>query len=298
MRREFRERPRTRMMRRFSRRKRRGPSANGDRRDACPTFTGLAIIVGCLVLVTLTGCRSPGRASGDRADQQHERAAIEARALRVFTNAVLLKPRENIPATDLALALAPLLIQEVAGPNTSSDCGPATIYYELGVVQIGGITRPQMTYLWSCGKESRLERGVRLTLDSHGLPVIWEVLDNRSRLSVVFVSQSLEERAKRAFGRPVAGRRFAVEQPLGVAPDVVVARVIDDAPAAMGPIVHLTVGREISTVICRCMTTQARHLVATGYYKLETLSAVKDVRLEIPGRNRRLVEKLRLPSDF
>ena len=53
------------------------------------------------------------------------------------------------------------------------------------------------------------------------------------------------------------------------APDVVVARVIDDGPVAAGPIVYLSAGtRAVSTLICRCMPAQARKLLATSTYDL------------------------------
>ena len=218
--------------------------------------------------------------------------------MQIFTNAVLLKPRETVPSTDPAFTLAPLLIREVADSNTSSNCGPATVFYHPGVVQIGGIARPQMSYLWSCGNENMSFRGVRLTLDSHGLPVIWEVLDDQPGARVVFVSQSLEERGRTAFGPPATGRRFAVEQPLSIAPDVVVARVNDDGPVAMGPIVHQTASHEVNAIICRCMPTQARQLVATVYYELKPALVLTNVDLEIWGVNPRLADELRLPPNF
>lgn len=254
---------------------------------------------GCVLLVLVAGCRSRPVPDSKQPDTGRQRAANEDRAALIFTNAVLLKPCETVPATNLALTLAPLLLQEIAGSGPGSNHSLATVYYQLGAVQFAGTTRPQMTYLWSRGDEKRLERGVRLTLDSRGSPVIWEVLDDRPDPRVVFVSRSLEERARTAFGPPVPGRRFAVEQPINVAPDVVVARVNEDGPVAMGPIVHLTAPRgEISTVICRCMPTQARQLAATVYYELKPLSAATNVVLEILGTNRCLAGKLRLPPDF
>lgn len=254
------------------------------------------VSVGCLVTVLLAGCCSHPVKDAKKPEAGQQLAAIEARAALVFSNAVLLKPPEAITVKDLAFVLAPLLVQEVAGSDKGSRRGPATIYHQLGAVQVAGMTRPQMTYLWSCGK--KLTRGVRLTLDLQGLPVIWEVLDDYPGPRVVFVSRSLEERAKMTFELPAPGRRFAVEQPLNVVPDVVVARVLEDGPVAMGPIVHETINGEINAVICRCMPTQARQLVATTYYELKPLSDAKNVNFEIVGTNRALTEMLRLPAHF
>jgi hypothetical protein len=258
----------------------------------------LVVLAGCVGLVGIAGCRSETAALVDRFDHQRERAALENRAALIFTNAVLVKPRETIPATDLAFALAPLLLREVLDTAVSSNFGPARIFFQPGMVQLGGIARPQMTYLWTGEGGNQLACGVRLTLDTRGLPVIWEVLDDRPGARVVFVSRSLEERAKAAFGAPVPDRRFAVEQSRQIAPEVVVARVVEDGPVAMGPIVHQTVSQEISAVICRCMAPQARQLVATMYYELQPLSDEKKNRFQFLERNLELEGQLRLPNDF
>jgi hypothetical protein len=254
---------------------------------------------GCAALVLVAGCCSKPVADAKQPEAELQRATIEARAALVFTNAILLKPRETLPATDLVFTLAPLLIREVAGIEPKSNGSPTTIYYQLDAVEMAGITRPQMTYLWSCGHGEELVRGFRLTLDARGLPAIWEVLDDRPGVRVMFVSRSLEEKARAAFGPPPGGRQFAVEQEIALSPDVVVARVNDDGPAAMGPIVHLTAPRcEISTVICRCMTTQASQLVGTDYYELKPLSVLTNLNLRILETRRRLVDELRLPPVF
>lgn len=259
-------------------------------------LAGISIFV---TLIVASGCQGALPVSSTQLNVQLDRAAIEARAALIFTNAVLVKPREDIPVTNPALSLAPLLIQEATGSAEGTNHSPATIYYQMGAVQVGRMAHLQMTYLWFCGKGKETGLGIRLTLDSQGLPVIWEVLDDRPGPRVVFVSESLEEKAKRAFGLPAPGRRFFVEQPLKVAPEVVVARVVEDGLMAMGPTVHVTAKPcEVSTVICRCMPTQAHQLVGMTYYELKPPSdAVKNAfqRLE-PGRT--VDEELRLPPGF
>ena len=68
------------------------------------------------------------------------------------------------------------------------------------------------------------------------------------------------------------GRRFWIERSLASAPETVVARVIDDGPTPMGPILYLTVdSQEIVTLICRCMDAQADEVVGGGIYGIATL---------------------------
>lgn len=137
-----------------------------------------------------------------------------------------------------------------------------------------------MTYVWfspdADKTPSRTLQGVRLTLNARGEPVIWEVLRDNSGAHLVFAAQSLETAARKAFGPPLPGRRFAVENDIAESPRVVVARVIDDGPVPMGPVVHLRAGTEnVATLICRCMTVQTRQVVTNELYELRPLSALR-----------------------
>jgi len=115
-------------------------------------------------------------------------------------------------------------------------------------------------------------QGVRMTLGSAGRPVVWEVLADSSGVEVIFVSRSLESAALAEFGKPLAGRRYSVEPGVKESPNVVVARVIEDGPIAMGPMVYLSAGsRSVSTLICRCMAAQAKQLVESRNYELASV---------------------------
>jgi hypothetical protein len=85
------------------------------------------------------------------------------------------------------------------------------------------------------------------------------------------------------FGKPLAGRRYSVERGVKESPNVVVARVIEDGPIAMGPMVYLSAGsRSVSTLICRCMAAQAKQLVESRNYELTSVL----VGSEDPGLTR------------
>ncbi len=158
-------------------------------------------------------------------------------------------------------------------------------------------------------------QGIRITLNSAGQPAIWEVLADTSGVDLIFVSQNLEAAAVAEFGKPLPGRRYAIERRVDQAPKVIVARVIDDGPVAMGPILYLSAGtRAVSTIICRCMPAQAKRLVGTSTYDLwpfqptpgrPLLTQVRALARErtafwpgdAPSENR-LEHCLRLPSAF
>ena len=100
------------------------------------------------------------------------------------------------------------------------------------------------------------------------------MLAEDSAAEPIFASQNLESAAVAQFGKPLPGRRYALERSLTEAPRVIVARVLEDAPVAMGPIVYLRAGTcSVSTVICRCMAAQVKRLAATSPYQLQFCQA-------------------------
>ena len=145
--------------------------------------------------------------------------------------------------------------------------------------------------------------------------MIWEVLADSAGAELVFVSQSLEAAALAEFGRTLPGRRYAIERGVEEAPKVIIARVLDDGPVAMGPFVYLSAGtRAVSTLICRCMPAQTKKLLATSAYDLLPFQAMAaqpylaqakalagEQTAFWPGDQRsddRLEHCLRLPSAF
>lgn len=274
--------------------------------------TAFALCAGFL----LTGCR------GD-----HEpppaipREAIYARADLNFAEVILFKPADPEHGSELQRKSTPLIMQEVQGTNLVNDSLLTPLYLLEGHVEVQGRILEQATFFWryppSLATDSKLlpAQGVRITHNSAGLPVIWEVLADSSGAELIFVSQNLEAAANAEFGPPLPGRRFAVERELAEAPTVVVARVLSDSPVAMGPIVYLNTGtRDVGTLICRCMEAQARNLTGEGTYEVTVVTADEmaslieeslpsgkfqkaDWRAETTG-TKRLERLLRLPKDF
>jgi hypothetical protein len=247
---------------------------------------------------------------------------IYQRATNEFAQALFYKPAEP-KTTDLAFSLAPLILQEVNDAQTALphpdqfgtlmvsngaailDQSRPAIYWDIDTVQIKGRAFARLSYLW-CYAPGPLEfklgqgpgtaasgpakatlplQGIRITLNGSGQPAIWGVLADTSRAKLIFVSQNLEAAAVAEYGKPLPGRRYAVERSVEAAPDVVVARVIDDSPLASGPIVYLSAGtRAVSTLICRCMPAQARKLLATRTYGLLPFQAASTNSLMMQGR--------------
>ncbi len=235
-----------------------------------------------------------------------QRSAIYERAGLYLTNVALLKPLEAGFTNTLAFKLAPLLIQELA----ESNAAPANLvlYFEESAIAFNGRTHSQVTYHWTVPDTAASRAGgvasqsIRITLDSAGAPVIWEVLKDDSGGELFFVAQSLEAEARRAFGPPLPERRFAIERGLDTAPDAIVARVIEDGPVPMGPILHLQARRRnVSTLICRCMPTQAYNLLSTETYELRPVVDLESrPNFGRPGESAaaRLERCLRLPAAF
>jgi hypothetical protein len=278
------------------------------------------------------------------ADKTHgalPRAEIYQRATNEFTEACFFKPAE--PKTnDLISSLAPLILQEVKdgreplsqldrfgtlGLSNGApvlDCSHPAIYWQADSVQLNGRMHIRLSYLWCyavapagqhAGPVGLPLQGIRVTLNSTGQPVIWEVLADSSGAELIYVSQNLEAAAAAEFGKPLPGRRYSIERSVEEAPTVLVARIIDDGPVAMGPIVYLTAGtRTVSTLICRCMPAQAKKLLGTSVYDLlpfqasaaqsllPQTKALADAQTAFwpgdPPSSAQLEKHLRLPSAF
>jgi hypothetical protein len=252
-----------------------------------------------LVLVGGTGC-----ATRPPVINSEQAAAFRARAEAHFQRGFYLKPAEASNVATQAWQLAPLFIVEVddtAAADLPSPLARPQVFFQSGHTMLNGRQHEQMTYWWTYPKDSRAPpdalpaQGVRITLDSNGQPVIWETLADTSGAELVFVAQSLELKALQQFVTPLKGRRFAVERAPAGAAGVVVARVIEDGPVTMGPIVYLQAGtRDVTTVICRCMEAQVREL--SGQQEYELVSAPNAT-----GLVRKLgdvQQRLRLPGNF
>lgn len=210
--------------------------------------------------------------------------AVRSRATNFFHSAALLKPIENA-GLGQAFQFAPLILQEIsengpaitnAAPGSFNSPG-AALYTESDTVTIRDRQHSRFTYLWFYGvgpgrKVSGTPRaqGIRITLDRHGKPAIWEVMSDSSGLRLIYVSAALEARAKAQFGVPLPERRHSIERSILEKPRTVVVRVLEDAGTPMGPIVYVSSRpeRDIATVLCRCMPSQAGELVSTQNYEL------------------------------
>ena len=261
------------------------------------TSTSWLRIALALSAMALTGC-----ATRPATPSATQRGAIQSRAAAQFERAIYLKPAITNAVANEAEKFAPLLIIEAAGTNANPAQPdrnlPQKVFFHSGHVLLNDNWHKQKTYWWEYslrGKGSLAVQGVRITLNSAGSPAIWEALADTSGAQVVFVSQSVEAQALREFGGPQSGRRFAVERALDEAPGTVVARVIEDGPMPMGPIIYLQAGaHDVTTVICRCMDAQARELA--GQQEYELLPATK-APAEL-AKLKKLEHRLRLPKGF
>ncbi len=301
---------------------------------AQPSFAGLVLI---LVLFLFLPA---GHVFAAAPPSHIDVAEIRRRPTNWFQEADFFKPVEQ-DSEALTFKLAPLLLEEVkghAGENREGapfgtllftngtavvDCSAPALYVLPGTVDIGGKPHLTFTYLWfyTAAPVSRRggaglpAQGVRLTLNSAGAPATWEILADPSGAELVFVSESLERTALARYGKPLPGRRYAVERGTNETPGIVVARVIDDGPVPMGPIVYLAAGSHaVSTLICRCMPAQAKTLRLTRTYDLQPLRVAAPELARLgedlkrrghagfwPGEEsseNRLQTALRLPADF
>jgi hypothetical protein len=204
------------------------------------------------LLLFLVGCVG---AFANGSDANLPQTGIYSRATNEFNIAQFIKPAEP-QDPDTTFKLAPLIIQEGLADQPSMevfgalslsngtvilDPSSPTVYVHVDQLEVGAKSHQRFTYLWcnSAGNAVHDNRalgiqGVRITTDSAGSPVIWEILADGSDLDLVFVAESLETAAKEQGDKVQPGRRFVLEQAMRKAPRTVVARVIADGPVPMG----------------------------------------------------------------
>lgn len=277
------------------------------------------VVAGALSL-SIAGC---AMSAAPRTYPAHAVSADEAyaRARGVFARALLYKPEE--PSTGLLeAALSPLIVQEVVEAGRSGDplsgigmvyvtpdgsrhvdASQPTVYVDRRTDFIGGEIRAQTVVAWchevSLSKETSAVvcRGLRVTYDGEGYPLVWEVLDPALEADVVFVSFTVETQAGERYGAPVEGRRHRVERTPGERIRTIVPRVLDDGPMPMGPYVYLDARRgEVAAVLCRCMPSQVDQFVATSAYKTLPFSQLGALGRALVSGKAALTTRLRWPD--
>ncbi len=236
-----------------------------------------------------------------------------ARTSRRFVNGVLIKPTESAVANPDS-RLAPLiLVEHPYGVGLHGKFAPfgalytyqqrqvyvlgePTVYRAQSQLQIGHSSFDQSIFLWwyqigvwgkksyGCIGEVRnpvISQGICITSDRNGFPLAVEVLGpagkgkNDGEPQVFFVSASLEQRAKKAFGSPLPGRQFAIERNSDDVPNVIVAGVFEDGPIPLGPDVYLQAGDfGVTNILCRCTAAQVDEIVRTETYTLKSADAL------------------------
>ncbi len=260
------------------------------------------LLAGSVALVG-NGCQRAAAAKLSETD----RATIQLRVTNHFPHAVMFKPVQGGFESALPAQLAPLLLQAVTTTNTAAlwrdrptaSAAAVTLSAHTNTITIATNRYLQFSYVWSypdtesSAPAALPNQGVRITLDSRGAPVIWEILADTTGADVIYVAQSIELLAQAEFGAPLPGRKYAVERGVMDAPRTVVANVIDDGPVPMGPILYLANGsRDVAALICRCMPSQVGTLAEQQDYQLDDTPA--NAQFAKPP----LEERLRLPRRF
>ncbi len=253
------------------------------------------LALGSLALVA--GCETQYQTEvGREAARPVDRERLYDRARVRLANAVLYKPSVQF-AEDPAYGLAPLFLFEVLDPGDTGEVAMArlarlypgvvnpwgpevwrVVHVFEDEVLVGGEVWPRVSYLWlqprgvAGDQTSFTTQGIRIVANRSGHPVLWEVVADSTGARLLFVSASLEAAALTVHGPPLPGRRFACEREVAEAPRTVVARVLEDGPTPMGPIVYVQPRTaNVLTVVCRCMPAQVTNVFETAEYAMYVL---------------------------
>ena len=232
-------------------------------------------------LVALSGCCTRVNVETVALDPAI-RQEIYERAERPFERALLIKPFRNDENDPIEVKLAPFIFFEspvatnLVRSSTTNGAASPVIYVSESKALIGGHSYSQLSYVWESlpgNAAQQCFQGVRLTLSDDGDPVVWEVLNDPSGDEVVFVAQSVEADAMKKLGAPLNERHFSVECSSEEAPRTVIATIVENGPAAMGPMVFVNTNGAVSALTCRCMPVQADQLSGEVVYRISRADA-------------------------
>jgi len=244
------------------------------------------------------GCANAG-GGHDSPRRVIEPQRLYERARGSFDRALLYKPGRDA-AGPVDPVLAPLIVQQVSAVDGEAhppgiglvyvdrsgsvrvDAALPVVYAEASTGFIAGALRHRHRFAWcheTALDRKRFEvvcRGIRVTYDAEGYPLVWEVLDPSWVTDVVYAAHEVESLAADRFGPPFPGRRYSVERRAGRG--AVVPLVLDDGPVPMGPYVYLGAGgRDIVSLRCRCMSSKVDTFAAEVEYEVLPMSELGGV---------------------
>lgn len=226
-------------------------------------------------------------------------AVVKLSADRHYDFGIFLKPHlQNMP--EITAKFAPLIVREVDSATIMARYLPhhfgtrnarlfalphwlewqakpwRQAFTDEGAIKINNVSHPQVTYIWqhtAAGDSSANARlGLRITLGSDGFPLVWEVLDSRQQLTILYVSRSAENLAAKQFGPPLRDRHLSIEQSLEAARHVIVVRALEDGPIPMGPYIYADLANQITSVLCRCSAAQVDEFLLEEQYQMEPMT--------------------------
>ncbi len=238
-----------------------------------------------LAVPSLIGCCEEGpEVAGGVDGARDPRGMVIDRTATRFGAAAQLMPG-NVQEDHLPSSLAPLILVKdnvigqwgaVGAGGALEVVGAPVVYYGLTRALISGKHHDQYHYHWWHRAHADADwrsQGVRITVDGRGLPMVWEVLADATGQRVLYVSEKLEQAARRRHGEPERGH--ALERGVDELSDVVVARVLADGPVPMGPWIYLESGAgDVISLICRCMPSQASGPLERIDYRLVPWNAL------------------------
>ncbi len=255
-------------------------------RNQCFLLFGLIVTLGC----TPSQQDDPGRP----AEEPAVNAEVHFDLARIYLPHG--SNREN-PAHLLAPIIVHQSIEEGkagAPPWLSPKGDKPQVHLLRSEIKINEISCPQFIYSWEYGTGTPTpasQRILRMTLDSRGYPMIFELYTGEGRLAAVYVSRSLEEAAAEEHGPPLAGRNFSGEAARGPG----LSGIVDEGPVPMGPLAYFdSPGRRNVALTCRCSPSKVTRTDGSHSYELvETPADSLPPALALMN-----LDYLRLPGEF
>jgi hypothetical protein len=127
------------------------------------------------------------------------------------------------------------------------------VYAYRSEAKVGGKRYPQLVYVWWFPERPAMSADdpvagrvdgdtLRITLDSHGRPAVFEVVQGCGCGHLVYVAEAIEQRARARYGPPQAGKELSVERDVENKRDLIVSGTVAVAGGSGRPVIYVKAG--------------------------------------------------------
>lgn len=152
------------------------------------------------------------------------------------------------------------LTGDAAHTQVNVNTSRPMVYCYRSEAKINGRRHPQLVYVWWYPFHPEMSQNdpaagridgdtLRVTLDRHDRPAVFEVIQSCGCGHLIFVSSELEDQARQEYHEPEAGKNLCLEHDVSGKRDLIVVGAVSVPPGDLHPVVYVLAGyHEVSSI--------------------------------------------------